>query len=517
MRRSSVIAAFVGALLAATPSPAQEVITIGQSRAGSLALSVGSLPATPREPRPRQVRIGDEVGGALGARDPVDDQDRSYEVWRLRLDDGQRVYLTLTSEDFDAYLQIGRGQGEAFEVLAYNDDGADGTNSRLTFTAPAEGDYIIRATSFRPSEGPYRLAVEEAPHAPPARAIAVGETRTGELAREAQRGDDGVRRDPWRLRLAEGQRVAIILRSDDFDTFLTVGRDEGGALADVVEDDDGLGEGLNSRLTLTADRAGDWVIHARGLSSDALGVYRLSVEEIAPDPEPASLSPASGVVQGEIGDTAATGDMGRRFVAYRIAGVEGRRMRAIMRSGDFDTYLELGEDGESFMPIASDDDGLGEGTDSRLDFTFPSTGDYILRASPLSSAGSAGLFSLELLDLGPPPQPGSILVGATVRGTLDDESALNDFRAPYDDYEIRVEAGQKLRLTLVSNAFDAFLAIGRGLAGDFSPTASDDDGLGDTHSRIDITIDEAGDYVIRAAALMAGGEGDYVLTVETRD
>ena len=39
-------------------------------------------------------------------------------------------------------------------------------------------------------------------------------------------------------------------------------------------------------------------------------------------------------------------------------------------------------DGE-FEALASDDDGLAEGTDSRLNFTLPSDGNYVVRAMPL--------------------------------------------------------------------------------------------------------------------------------------
>jgi hypothetical protein len=41
----------------------------------------------------------------------------------------------------------------------------------------------------------------------------------------------------------------------------------------------------------------------------------------------------------------------------------------------------------------------------------------VVRASPLGSDGK-GLYSLELTDRGPQPEPGSLLIGSTARGTL---------------------------------------------------------------------------------------------------
>lgn len=505
-RTASLLAttALVAGMGLAAPVTAEVAVTAGAQAA---------------EPRARDLRLGREARGSLDGRDATDDEGRPYEPWRLRLAAGQSVAISLSSDAFDARVQIGRGTGEAYEVLGENDDGPDGTDSRLIFTAPEAGDYLVRASVFAEGEGDYTLNVEDAPPPPPAEPITIGQTVEGELGDDDAVDENSVRHDAYRITLGEGQRIAVTLRSGDFDSFLSA-RPAGSTDASrVIEDDDGLGEGLHSRLTITAASAGDWIIHARGLSSSTAGAYRLSVEEIAPDPVPTPSTLGQGVIEGEIGEGDATGDGGRRFDAYAITGVEGRRMRAIMRSGDFDAYLELGSEGETFTPLMSDDDGLGEGTDSRLDFTFPDNGTYILRASPLSS-GEEGLYSLELLDRGLPPEPGSILVGATVRGALDEDSATNDMGAPYDDYAVTLEAGQKLRLTMVSNAFDAFLALAKAEEAEgiiFSPLASDDDGLSDTHSKIDITIEDAGDYVIRAASLAPGGEGDYVLTVEARD
>lgn len=487
---------------------------------GDYALTVTERPALRPGPRPRDLGIGQEVRRELGRGDPADDEDRLYDAYRLRLSAGQRVQLDQSSDTFDAALSIGRmNAAGVFESLGSNDDGPDRTNARLIFATPEAGDYIVRASSFAEAAGDYLLIAAEGPPPAPNTPIALGGDVDAELTAEDPMDDHGHRHDAWRVTLAEDQRIEAVMSSNDFDAYLEIGTDGPAGFELIGEDDDGAGRGTDARVTLTAPAAGDYLILARSLSGTDAGDYELSVREIAPDPEPVALVAGSGVVQGEIGDDDATSEGGRRFDAYRLTATQDQRIRLVMRSGDFDTYLEIGSAEGEFSVLASDDDGLGEGTDSRLDFAVPEAGDYTVRASPLTSDAD-GLYSLELVERGPPPASGSIVVGGTVRGSLTEDSAINDVGAFYDDYAITLAEGQKLRLTLVSNAFDAVLYIVE--AGDvdgasITPVASDDDGLSDTHSKIDFTVEDAGDYVLRAAALAPGQSGDYVLTVEPRE
>ena len=232
-----------------------------------------------------------------------------------------------------------------------------------------------------------------------------------------------------------------------------------------------------------------------------------------PDPTPITFGQT---LQGEITADGVRDDEGRGYVAYRFQGTEGARAQIIVRSGDFDSFVQLGRPGETFESLASDDDGLGEGTDSRLTFKLPATGEYEIRASPLSGE-EKGLFSVELLDKGPQPLPGSILVGATARGTLSDNDALTDDGIFYDAYRVQVAAGEKLNITMVSNDFDAYLNVGREKSdGSFESLAEDDDSLSDTHAKLEWTPERAGTYVIRARTFGTAQTGAYTLTVERK-
>ena len=87
------------------------------------------------------------------------------------------------------------------------------------------------------------------------------------------------------------------------------------------------------------------------------------VSELAPDPEPTPLAFGQSV-QGEISEDSAQGSSGGRYDAWRFTGEEGQRVQVTMRSGDFDSYVEIGSADGEFTSLAYDDDGLGEGLNS---------------------------------------------------------------------------------------------------------------------------------------------------------
>ncbi|WP_262422668.1 hypothetical protein [Brevundimonas denitrificans] len=59
-----------------------------------------------------------------------------YDVYVFRARADERIQIRLNSDAFDPVLYVGRRSGVAFEELASNDDGDDGLNSRILFTAP---------------------------------------------------------------------------------------------------------------------------------------------------------------------------------------------------------------------------------------------------------------------------------------------------------------------------------------------------------------------------------------------
>ncbi len=483
---------------------------LGGIEGGSYNLRLTERPAAGRPPRPSGIRVGQTLRGQLTPNDPESGAGQAYDAYAFRARAGERFVIDLVSDDFDPVVRIGRMRAGEFDELAMNDDTIDtGLNSHLTFTAAEGGDYVIRATPLSPGgEGAYSLTLARGQEVASAQEIAVGGSASGSLAEGDGKGADGATADVYRFSGREGQRIRIDMSSDDFDTYVELFDANHTSLA---EDDDGA-EGTDSRLTFVLPSNGVYFIEARAFT-EATGGYEISIAEVEPEKAPQALAFGS-PTQGEISEADSTDSDDRGFDAFAFQGVAGQRVQAIMRSGDFDTYLQISRAEGEFSALASDDDGLGEGTDSRLSFTLPDDGAYVLRALPLGSDGE-GLYALELIDRGPQPQPGSVLVGATARGVLTEADATAEDNSFYDAYRVTLKEDEKLRVTMVSNEVDSLLVIGRPQAdGGFEVLGSDDDGLSDTHAKLEWTAPSDGVYEVRAGTFQQGQTGAYALNVE---
>ena len=478
---------------------------------GAYSLSLTERAPAQPAPQPRAIWIGQTIEGEITDGDPESVQGPLYDAYAFTGRSGDRVALALDSEAFDAMVRLGRMVNGAFEELASNDDGPDtGLNSRLIYTLPESGEYIVRAMPLgSDGTGAYSLTLSEGPPPVQAQTIRMGDTVRGELTERDGRSESGSGyADAYRFTGREGQRIRIDMTSSRFDTYLELFDNEQNSLA---TDDDGGPEGTNSRLIFTLPKDGAYVIEARAFT-EATGEYRLILSEVEPDAPPRPLA-FGATVQGEIAENDSRDAEDRGYDAYVFEGVEGQRVRAIMRSGDFDTYLQIGHAEGEFTALARDDDGLGEGTDSRLNFTLPDDGRYVLRALPLGADGK-GLYSLELQDRGPQPVAGSLLVGVTARGTLTESDATADDNSYYDAYRVTLKEGEKLVIKMVSNEVDSFVIIGRAGEDSFEALGSDDDGLSDTHAKLEWEAPEDGAYEIRAGTYQQGQTGAYALIVD---
>lgn len=485
--------------------------TLAGVEGGAYTLGLTQRPDAGRPPRPAAIRLGQSIEGALTARDPESDGGQAYDAYAFRARAGDRFTIDLNSEAFDPVVRVGQMRAGEFHELAMNDDTMEtGLNSRLHFTAETTGEYIIRATPLGVGdEGAYTVALARGPEPAAAQAIEIGGTVQGSLAEDDGRGAEGATADAYRFSGQEGQRIRIDMSSGAFDTYVELFDANRVSLA---EDDDGAAEGTNSRLFFTLPRTGVYFIEARAFT-EATGDYSLSVSEVEPEKAPEALA-FGAPIQGEIVEADPTDSEDRSYDAFAFSGAAGQRVQAIMRSGDFDTYLQIGRAGAEFEALASDDDGLGEGTDSRLSYTLPDDGDYVLRVSPLGADGT-GLYALELIDRGPQPQPGSVLVGATARGVLTEADATAQDNSFYDAYRVTLKEDEKLLITMVSNEVDSFLVVGREQEGGaFEILGSDDDSLSDTHAKLEWTAPADGVYEVRAGTFQQGQTGAYALNVE---
>lgn len=128
---------------------------------GEYSLTIDDRTNTPA-PRTTAIRRGQTVTGALASGDPELDDGRMHDAYAYTGRAGERIRITLSSDDFDTVIILGRMVDGAFEELDSNDDAeeGEGTNSVLEVELPADGRYIIQATSFASDQaGDYRLTV----------------------------------------------------------------------------------------------------------------------------------------------------------------------------------------------------------------------------------------------------------------------------------------------------------------------------------------------------------------------
>ena len=350
-------------------------------------------------------------------------------LFEFSLSGGREVTIDLESA-VDAYLYLLDGGGSR---IADDDDGGEGTNSRITQTL-GSGTYRIEATTYSPAAaGDFELTVRVAASDSPPQARSSdrsgGCSAVGGLRGEAGviagvpsgawdagcasevRGDGGHLARRYRLEVRDAGEVTIELSSETTDTYLIL-LDEAGEV--IAEDDDG-GSGTDSRIVRQL-AVGAYIVEATTYSAGQAGDFVLGVtvrsSSPPPPPPPSSPPPASqrsgsssgcGVVSlGAVGggSTSSTGQWsagctsgtrsGRYARLFEFSLSVGREVTIDLES-DVDTYLYL-LDGEG-SPVADDDDG-GSGTNSRI--TRPlSAGTYRVETTTYSP-GAAGDFTLRI-------------------------------------------------------------------------------------------------------------------------
>ncbi|HEV2146544.1 MAG TPA: hypothetical protein VGR37_03930 [Longimicrobiaceae bacterium] len=247
---------------------------------------------------PQPIRVGQTVSGSLDRTDPRLDDQSYYDLWSFQGRAGQAVSATLRSSAFDAFLVLGRTDGESFEEIASDDDGAGGSDARVSTTLPASGTYVLRANSLQGSKtGAYTLQLAEGPASgagaaarsttpssagstvhPQARPIRAGQTVRAALTDGDPVTFDNTHYQDWIYSGKRGERLVITLRSAAFDSYLQFGRRAGGRFEYIGAQDDGAG-GNDSLMAIALPEDGDYVLRVNTLHAGT-GAYSLTVEKL---------------------------------------------------------------------------------------------------------------------------------------------------------------------------------------------------------------------------------------------
>lgn len=386
----------------ATTALTLTLLSLGLGPALASAQGTSVLTLLPTQGR---VAVGEERTSALSTADLLSPDDRFLEAWELNARAGQSLTVDVISDAFDTRLHV---VGPGLSETLTQDDGGNGCNSRLTFTALENGTFRVVASSTGSREtGTYTLRVSDRPGPPPTHGC--GEADPGSLlalaldGRQLEMGSVGTGRlgasspavegrpaEAWELVGRPGERVVILLESDDFDAYLYV---TGPGLDGVLTDDDSGGD-LDSRIEVTLPTAGPYRVVAAALSSGGSGAYTVRVEA----PVDLMALPAGGrtldlgqSVAGQLRDDDPLLLDGRRGQIWEYEGAAGQRIVIDLVADDFDAYLYLL--GPGILEPISDDDGGGD-LNSRIETTLPESGTYRIITSSLSSG--TGVFTLSV-------------------------------------------------------------------------------------------------------------------------
>ena len=487
----------------------------------------GTAPPTPG-PRPspgggNTIAVGQTVNGQLTTSDLKLGDNSFADDYRFQGTPGEQLVVTLRSGAFDTYLVWGAGSGTRFQSEKTDDDGAGGTDSRLTVTVGSGGSATIRANSLAANAtGAYTLSVESAGggQASARGVIRAGQTVSGRLDASDPRLSDNSHYDSYVYQGSPGDQILITLTSTDFDAYLRWGRMQGQQFALLGTDDDAAG-GTNSRMQVTVDASGTYAIQANSLRPDVTGGYTLAVERANGVPTGAQTIAMGQTVSGRLDASDPQLSDNSHYDLYVYRGAPGERVLVTMTSSAFDTYLGWGRlAGTRFEAIANDDDS-GGGTNSQLIGTVGPSGTYAVQANSLG-AGATGAYTLRVQPVTAaaervataPAGAATITAGQTVTGQLTRSDPMLSDSSFVDQYVYSGRPGDRLQVTLRSSDFDTYLRWGRLEGGSFQEEVNNDDGAGGTDARAIVTVGGTGVYVIQANAYEPGKTGSYTLVVQ---
>jgi len=283
----------------------------------------------------------------------------------LQIEQAGLYQLDMISDEFDTKLEL-TGNGLSLS----NDDGGEGTNSRLVATL-SPGRYTLRATGYESSaRGLYRLSAA-AYALPEGVELHNGGTLTlnGPELTGMLSGEELL----YQMQVARRQLVTIDMRSDMLDAYLEL---NGPGVS--REDDDG-GERLNARIRAILE-PGAYQVTARSAGGRSnTGLFQLAASgRDAPDPRPLTIGQRS------------TGELLSGLPVEHPFSVRQAGEYVIeMTSDDIDSYLRLSRNGEK---IDEDDDG-GRGLNARITRHL-SPGNYVIEASSVD--GDGGSYQIEI-------------------------------------------------------------------------------------------------------------------------
>ena len=465
---------------------------------GSSSAPTTDAPAAPlAAPASSGSSAGETYSGRLESGDETYDDGCYVDFYSVDVTAGQTVTATLSSTDFDSWLQLEMPEEEGGSI--YNDDLSTSTlDARIVHTFTRAGTYRFGATSRAAgTSGDYTLTIQSGAMAAPTSTSSGTEVRSGVLEDgDRTLGEGGEYYDHYVLHCAPGDQVRIYTASS-VDTYLIV---KAPGLEAQLDDDDS-GEGLNALVEFTSAGSGDLEVLVTTASPGQSGEYDLIVEGATPyvggRDYSGTLSPGDQNL-----------DSGEYTDLYTFYAEAGEVVELTLQSAEFDPYLMLRPPvGEQ---IDNDDaEGKTAWHHSRITHTCATAGEYEVLATSFAPA-EVGEYTLWIRR---PQGEGTQLVSGSQRlnGELVSGAATRPQGQYLMPYSFEGQAGQEVRIEMRSNAIDPYLVLVPPVG---ESIENDDISSTDTNARIETTLATSGTYRLQASSFAGGQTGSFTLEAE---
>ncbi len=460
-------------------------------------------------------RVVDQEG-TLDKQDQLRDGGQWADIFPVDLQAGDRLLVEMEgSKKLDTFLVVKAPSGTVYE----NDDAGSSNVSAIDMFAEEGGTWIVYASSYGAGQkGKYSIRISKADGdgSAPARPqsaqggggpsmgqMAMGQPTSGRLEAGDAQLDNGEWFDAYEIQLQAGQQVAIEMSSNGLDTYLGLRSPSG----EVSSNDDWDGSRTRSRIEWMVEETGTWVVLATTYAAGEAGDYSVLAQAsggggVVSD----SGSATSGGAErwsGSLGEGDTVISSGEWMDPFFVDGQAGERWIIDLRSSSFDPFLVLRTPDEEQI---INDDFEGANDRSLIDFTLPTSGQYILGVTTYR-AGESGSYDLSLRRVSDDNAPSASADALT--GNLGSGDAQLDNGEWYETFTISGLPGQNLRVEMRAG-FDTYLGIIG--PGDFKEE-NDDGPDGSGQSLIETVLPEAGEYTLIATSYAAGQGGDFTIEI----
>ncbi len=440
---------------------------------------------------------------------------------------GAHLNIVLTSDAFDPVLEVTPpGAG----ALTNDDWQGSRTESRINVVPAQAGVMKVSVSSVdNDASGAFHIQVSMATPGQPAqggpvapnRLLAVGATVEGEVDASETALPDGRFQQSFLAAGADAGPVDLRIEARGGQTPLAIVMDpHGRALSPAGDGVYHISEPGPHRVQLIAPTAGQNAGFRMSLTQAAAGANVTPTLSRNHHQLPTQAATETVTLGQNVQGTLATGDgslpTGEPADLFQLTGQAGQRAHIELRSDTFDTYLiVVGPTGRYW-----ENDDTGGTTNSAIDLTMPSAGNYRIVASAYR-AGMSGAYELKINPLDAAattpvvantnPTPTTPAAGAVTRtGALaQGDQTLNSGEFA-DTYNFTWPAGSSFDVRVTSSEFDTYVIV-RDPGGEQHD--NDDEAEGNTNSRLQVNATAAGAYQVLVTSYQPGETGNYQLQV----